>query len=358
MAKKKAGKVMILPRGDWNASVAYTMLDLVHVPNSATYLAIKDVPAGTAVTNTTYWQEICNTTGIHGDIANTYSSSATYDVGDYVMYDGILYICTTAITSGEAWNSAHWKRAVLADDVSDLKSAIVNVCPKVKISDVSMASFNDGANNWPLISLEANSQAKKVSFNGKNLIALPFLITNASLPTFSETFPIKAGTYRLHFDVSGATSWRQCFWMFTVEGVSVNGDTSFKPILNDYEGGTSWNAISKAWLQGANSQNHNSKIYFPKDCYIRFGLLLGNVTSSTTVDNAQLETGDVKTAFEPYKGQIYNADEENDYRTFFGINNIFADVGNISMEYSADIKLYIDGKIAELQATVLENIGG
>ena len=126
MARKKAGKVMILPKGDWNASVAYTMLDLVHVPNSATYLAIKDVPAGTAVTNTTYWQEICNTTGIHGDIANTYSASATYDVGDYVMYDGILYICTTAITSGEAWNSAHWKKAVLADDVSALKSQIDN----------------------------------------------------------------------------------------------------------------------------------------------------------------------------------------------------------------------------------------
>ena len=130
MARKKAGKVMILPKGDWNASVAYTMLDLVHVPNSATYLAIKDVPAGTAVTNTTYWQEICNTTGIHGDIANTYSASATYDVGDYVMYDGILYICTTAITSGEAWNSAHWKKAVLADDVSALKSQLEDRVPK------------------------------------------------------------------------------------------------------------------------------------------------------------------------------------------------------------------------------------
>ena len=122
MARKKAGKVMILPRGDWNASVAYTMLDLVHIPNSATYLAVKDVPAGTAVTNRTYWQEICNTTGLHGDIANTYSASATYDVGDYVMYDGILYTCKTAITSGEAWNSAHWTRAVLGDDLSALKS--------------------------------------------------------------------------------------------------------------------------------------------------------------------------------------------------------------------------------------------
>ena len=57
MAKKKAGKVMILPRGNWDASVAYTILDLVNAPNSATYLAKKDVPAGTPLTDETYWQE-------------------------------------------------------------------------------------------------------------------------------------------------------------------------------------------------------------------------------------------------------------------------------------------------------------
>ena len=39
-----------------------------------------------------------------------------------------------------------------------------------------------------------------------------------------------------------------------------------------------------------------------------------------------------------------------------GNNVCFADCGSISLEYPADTKLYIDGKIAEIQALILENI--
>ena len=60
-------------------------------------------------------------------IAQEYSSSATYAVGDYVFYNGALYRCITAITTAEAWTAAHWTAAVLGDDVSDLKSALTNV---------------------------------------------------------------------------------------------------------------------------------------------------------------------------------------------------------------------------------------
>ena len=39
-----------------------------------------------------------------------------------------------------------------------------------------------------------------------------------------------------------------------------------------------------------------------------------------------------------------------------GANNVWADCGDVSLEYPADTKLYIDGKIAEIQALILENI--
>jgi len=45
---------------------------------------------------------------VDGYIADAYSSSLTYNVGDYVIYNNILYVCSTAITVAEAWNSAHW----------------------------------------------------------------------------------------------------------------------------------------------------------------------------------------------------------------------------------------------------------
>lgn len=39
---------------------------------------------------------------------NTYSNTSTYAVGDLVIYNNILYECTTAITSSETWNQEHW----------------------------------------------------------------------------------------------------------------------------------------------------------------------------------------------------------------------------------------------------------
>lgn len=38
----------------------------------------------------------------------TYSSSATYAINDYVIYSSALYRCIVAIPVAEAWNSAHW----------------------------------------------------------------------------------------------------------------------------------------------------------------------------------------------------------------------------------------------------------
>ena len=43
--------------------------------------------------------------------------------------------------------------------------------------------------------------------------------------------------------------------------------------------------------------------------------------------------------------------------TLLGVNNIWADAGQVAVEYLADTKLYIDKKIAELQALILENNG-
>jgi hypothetical protein len=44
--------------------------------------------------------------------------------------------------------------------------------------------------------------------------------------------------------------------------------------------------------------------------------------------------------------------------TLYGTNNIWANTGDVEVTYPADTKLYIDRKIAEIQATILENIGG
>ena len=59
-------------------------------------------------------------TGMQNSIAPTYSSSSTYDVGDYVMYNAQLYKCKTAITTEEAWTAAHWTQVPLSDSIKNI----------------------------------------------------------------------------------------------------------------------------------------------------------------------------------------------------------------------------------------------
>lgn len=47
-------------------------------------------------------------------IAEAYDSTQTYDVGDVVMYEGLLYKCITAISVAEAWDSTKWERTTAA----------------------------------------------------------------------------------------------------------------------------------------------------------------------------------------------------------------------------------------------------
>lgn len=49
------------------------------------------------------------------NFANEYSASSTYAVGDCVLYAGSIYQCTTAIPSGEAWDSTHWTQIKAVD---------------------------------------------------------------------------------------------------------------------------------------------------------------------------------------------------------------------------------------------------
>ena len=41
-------------------------------------------------------------------IAPAFSASSTYAVGDYVTHEGLLYKCTTAVSTAGAWNAANW----------------------------------------------------------------------------------------------------------------------------------------------------------------------------------------------------------------------------------------------------------
>lgn len=61
---------------------------------------------------------------VGGNVANDYDATATYDVGDLVVYKGVLYECSTEISTAEAWNPDHWSRINLGDIVADIDGSI------------------------------------------------------------------------------------------------------------------------------------------------------------------------------------------------------------------------------------------
>ena len=98
--------------------------------------------------------------GAIDSIADAFSTSSTYSVGDMVMYNSLLYKCTTAVNTPGAWTGVtNWTRATAEDLIGNLNSlttvhknnlvAAVNDAydladaNKTAIDDrVSMASFS------------------------------------------------------------------------------------------------------------------------------------------------------------------------------------------------------------------------
>ena len=100
-----AGRVAIVPKGDWSADVTYKRLDAVTY-NNTLYFAKKDVPAGTATSNTEYWSK--SIVGGAGAIATTEDAGIVKPDGKSMSVDesGTLSINLdgTTITLDEAKN--------------------------------------------------------------------------------------------------------------------------------------------------------------------------------------------------------------------------------------------------------------
>lgn len=57
--------------------------------------------------------------GFPDNIANLYSSSETYSVGDYCVYLGVLHKCIAPVTTPEEWDPRKWTSTNIADEMKD-----------------------------------------------------------------------------------------------------------------------------------------------------------------------------------------------------------------------------------------------
>lgn len=85
-----AGRVAIVPKGDWSANATYKRLDAV-THNNTLYFAKKNVPAGTVTSNTEYWSK--SIVGGAGAIATTEDAGVVKPAdGLTVAEDGTLKV--------------------------------------------------------------------------------------------------------------------------------------------------------------------------------------------------------------------------------------------------------------------------
>lgn len=79
------------------------------------------------------------------DVADEYDTTGTYDVGDYVLYDCVLYRCKTTIPIMEAWTPAHWDRITIIDELESAKNSLGNEVSELNsaLTDLSGEIFEE-----------------------------------------------------------------------------------------------------------------------------------------------------------------------------------------------------------------------
>lgn len=111
-----------------------------------------------------------------------YDNSSTYNVGEYCIYENLLYVCTTEIETPEDFNSNHWEEQSVLEKTDNIKNNLNTI--QTNVNQLM------GGNSWTKISnTYGDLYYKKISnniyvlrgafsgFSNNFSITLPFTIT-------------------------------------------------------------------------------------------------------------------------------------------------------------------------------------
>ena len=77
-----------------------------------------------ATVTTTANSASAKASGAISDLSDEYDPTSTYAVGDLVIYNNLLYKCTTAITVPEAFDGTHWTRTTIEELIDTINSKL------------------------------------------------------------------------------------------------------------------------------------------------------------------------------------------------------------------------------------------
>ena len=266
---------------------------------------------------------------IAGKPESTNTATVAHAVGEYFYWKGVLHIVTAAIAvGGTIQTNTNVKPAVLADDVSSVKesnSDLLNQIPTKESAGYANRIY-DGADNIPI---------KEVSFaDGITYFALgAWLIPTKDLnnTTLSETTGAEiSNRYQrviqyLTENINSITIavYKSSSGYRTIQFWGYNENETEATVISKFNN-------EHGFIRTVDvSPYHHIKIDISNQSTIYFATIYANSAVSPAL---------VKT----FKGE----------NTFMAVNI------NISLIYRCDIQTYIDEKITQAQATLLENIGG
>jgi hypothetical protein len=89
------------------------------------------------------------TMALQEGIAPAFSASSTYAVGDYVTHEGVLYKCTTAVSTAGAWNAANWTSVAVTNEMgSGLRYSFASPTPTVSGTSATVACVDRAINDF------------------------------------------------------------------------------------------------------------------------------------------------------------------------------------------------------------------
>lgn len=163
-----AGRVAIVPKGDWSADATYKRLDAVTY-NNTLYFAKKDVPAGTATNNTEYWSR--SIVGGAGAIA-TKEDAGTVKPADglTVAEDGTLKVSIdgTTLTMDQVNNVIK-----LADTLKDKINGAFPAANLINNLTTTEAGFGLDARQGKAL----DDKITEINGSLNNRLAVPTLVT-------------------------------------------------------------------------------------------------------------------------------------------------------------------------------------
>lgn len=191
-AKEDLEKLKLDVADAYSASDSHAVGDYV-VRNGVLYRCTTAIGSGGETWNAAHWTVVnigdelvaikADIGILKEDLADAYSSSKTYAVGDYCLKDGVLYRCTSAISTAEAWTSGHWTAVQVGEELCELNGALTSINNQLN------SAYQNAAIEQSVFSEGTITYCEIGNLVLANVTNLKFINANSGVGTFATGLP-------------------------------------------------------------------------------------------------------------------------------------------------------------------------